>query len=114
MADEKKTQTQPKTEVEQLRAELAEMRAVLSELRGAKPATAEKEPRQKATGTFRLVDRHYRLGRMYEAGELITIQDEVPGMSWVPYDAKAEADAAAKARIPAPVSSGRAADQSIG
>ena len=59
------------------------------------------DPKYKGEKTYRLTQPHYRLGRLYQPGELITVVDEVPGRSWLPYDAKAEAAAKAEARLAA-------------
>jgi len=40
----------------------------------------------KCTGRFRLTQQHYRLGRMYEPGDVIDLIDDVPGKTWVPYE----------------------------
>lgn len=55
--------------------------------------------RTKVTGTFRLTERHYRAGRMYEAGDLVSIVDEVPGKSWLPFDPTAPAAPPAAAKL---------------
>lgn len=59
------------------------------------------DPKHKGEKTYRLTQLHYRLGRMYQPGELITVVDEAPGRTWQLYDPKAEAEAAAKARLAA-------------
>lgn len=43
----------------------------------------------RGTKSYRLTQAHYRLGRYFNPGELITVTDEVPGKSWVPVEAKA-------------------------
>lgn len=50
----------------------------------------------KVTGTFVVGPaKHYRKGRLYLEGELITIVNEKPSKTWTPYDPKARAEAAA-------------------
>lgn len=43
----------------------------------------------RGTKTYRLTQPHYRQGRYFNPGELITVTDEVPGKSWVLLEAKA-------------------------
>lgn len=43
----------------------------------------------KGTVTYRLTQPHYRQGRYYQPGELITVTDEKPGKTWVRVEAKA-------------------------
>lgn len=52
--------------------------------------------RKKCSGTFRVITRYYRAGRLYEPGELITVENEVPGKSWEPFDP----DAPRRAEVP--------------
>lgn len=54
--------------------------------------------RKKCSGTFRCIARYYRAGRLYEAGELITIEDEVPSRAFEPFDP----DAPVRAAVPPP------------
>lgn len=58
-------------------------------------ALAIKE-RKPVSGTFRLTERHYRAGKLYDVGELITVENEVPGKSWEPFDP----DAPRRAEVP--------------
>lgn len=67
------------------------------------------DPKYKGTLTYRLTEPHYRLGRMYSAGELITVTDEKPGKSWVPYEGEVAVVPVAAALPPA----GRASDKEI-
>lgn len=67
MADAPKQQPQKETELERL-------------------ARCVKE-RKVCSGTFKVgPGGHYRLGKLYQAGELITIADEIPGKEWRPFD----------------------------
>lgn len=54
------------------------------------------------SGTFVVGERkHYRAGKLYEAGDLITIVNEKPSRTWTPYDSSPRrAD-----RVPAPAPS---------
>lgn len=61
------------------------------------------------TGTFVLTDRHYRAGRMYEAGDLVSIVNEVPGRTWLPYNPAAKTAPA----VPNLSASGSAVEQDI-
>lgn len=56
-------------EIEALEKELAALRGPVK--------------REATSGDFTSSKRHYRFGRMYEPGEVITIVDEVPGKDWV-------------------------------
>lgn len=40
------------------------------------------DPKYKGTKTYRLTEFFYSQGRLYEAGELITVTDKVPGRTW--------------------------------
>ncbi len=62
-------------------------------------AKAVKE-RLKVSGTFRLTEKYYRAGRLYEPGELVTIKDEVPGRSWEPFDPNAKVEALVPEALP--------------
>lgn len=70
---------------------------------------AEAKQVVKGTKTYRLTEPHYRLGRVYQAGELITVTDEVPGRTWVPL----EAEKAAAATAPAPQPAKRPSDKDL-
>lgn len=51
--------------------------------------------RSKCSGTFVVGPaKHYRKGRLYLEGELISIVNEKPSKTWTPYDPKARAEAA--------------------
>lgn len=79
---ETKAETKPAPVVPPLKKQLS----VAEEL-----ALAVKE-RKPCSGTFRIgAGKHYRAGRLYEPGELITIEDEVPGKGWEPFDPNAKA-----------------------
>jgi hypothetical protein len=54
-------------------------------------------PEHKGTKSYRLTETHYRDGRLYSAGEMITVTDEKPGTTWEPLDAK-EVEAAIAAK----------------
>jgi hypothetical protein len=43
-------------------------------------------PEYRGTKTYRLGARHYRKGVLYEAGELITVTDEIPSKTWTLVD----------------------------
>lgn len=102
---------QPLSENEKmLAAQIAALTQLVADLKAASGEKPKPPPRPTASGTYRLTQPHYREGRLYAAGELITIKDEVPGLTWTVYDPKAEA-AAALPVIPPP-SRGRASDQS--
>lgn len=45
-------------------------------------AVPEVAAKHRGTRTYRLTEPHYRLGIMYQPGELVTITDEPPGKSW--------------------------------
>ena len=59
------------------------------------------DPKYKGEKTYRLTQPHYRLGRLYQPGELITVTDEVPGRTWDLYEPEAEMKAARKAQLDA-------------
>lgn len=61
------------------------------------------------TKSYRLTKPHYRQGRYYQPGEIITVTDEKPGKSWVPVEAGAVAATPSPEKSPA----GRAADQTL-
>jgi len=67
----------------------------------AKAATVEElqeaiDKGLKVTGTFVVGPaKHYRKGRLYLEGELISIVNEKPSRTWTPYNPKARAEAAA-------------------
>ncbi|MCU0701851.1 MAG: hypothetical protein MUC96_35560 [Myxococcaceae bacterium] len=68
MADDKKPQQQQKSNA-------------------VTPKTAEqldsaRKGGHRVSGTFELVERHYRLGRLYEVGELITVENEMPSRAF--------------------------------
>ena len=46
----------------------------------------------KGEATYRLTERHYRKGVMYQPGDVITVTDEKPGRSWVRIDNNAAAE----------------------
>lgn len=65
-------------------------------------AMAKPEPRperKKASGTYVLTEKLYRAGRLYEAGERISITDEIPGKTWLPLAEAEAAEAAARAPV---------------
>lgn len=54
-------------------------------------ARAQKE-RKKVSGCFLIgEERHYRLRRLYEKGDVIRIENEVPSPTWTPFDPAAPA-----------------------
>lgn len=80
-------------EIVELRAEVARMRAEREEFRAAMEAGAEKaramtrspEPlaaEHKGTKSYRSNQPHYRQGRFYMPGEIITVTDEKPSKHW--------------------------------
>ena len=91
MADVKQDVKQPdmKAELDTLKRQMAallEQNAALKDKLLAIPSAPPPAPRlPKTSGTFRLTEPHYRAGKYYQAGELITVVDEEPGASWVPY-----------------------------
>lgn len=46
------------------------------------PVRAALPEKHKGTKTYRLRERYYRNGRLYEAGDTITLHDEAPGRTW--------------------------------
>jgi hypothetical protein len=101
------------TELEQLRAENARLAAQLAAAKAEPVSEPRAAPLAPVVGkkTFRLTERHYRAGQMFEAGDLITIENEVPGRSWQPYDPEAVTPAPVPEVTPASVV--RAADAVI-
>jgi len=63
-------------------AEIAQLRAA-----GSNPALIAKAgplaEQYKGAKTYRLTQRHYRRGMLYEVGEQITVTDERPSKTWV-------------------------------
>lgn len=74
---------------EKAERELAAARQTLANLQasGARSSPfgpAVELPAQfKGTKSYRLTQQHYRKGRMYQPGEIITVENERPGRSWV-------------------------------
>lgn len=63
-------------------------------------ARAVKE-RRVCSGTFVIgKEGHYRLGRLYVEGELITIDEEIPSKTWRPYDPNFKAPPVVPAAAP--------------
>lgn len=63
-------------------------------------AIAERQP---ISGTFVVGPaKHYRKGRLYLEGELITIVNEIPSKTWTPFDSSPKSNAPA-AREPSAV-----------
>jgi len=63
-------------------------------------AIAERQP---ISGTFVVGPaKHYRKGRLYLEGELITIVNEIPSKTWTPHDSSPKSNAPA-AREPSAV-----------
>lgn len=92
-----KTSTETDT-VTALQAQVSELAGQLKQLLEARPASmasavlgAPLAVRKPIMGkqTFRLTEPHYRLGRTYQPGELITIENEVPGRTWELFDPNA-------------------------
>lgn len=80
-----------------LRAEVAELRAGLERLTAApqvKPAGAKATPapyvlpeKYKGTKSYRVgPSKHYRAGRVYREGEIVTVTDEAPDADWTPVE----------------------------
>jgi hypothetical protein len=70
----------------------------------------EVAPEHKGTKTYMVgPSRHYRGGKLYKAGELVTVTDERPARDWVLVENKGAVKAPAPA--PAPSKTGRASDQ---
>ena len=67
-------------------------------------------PKYKGTFTYQIPTRHYRMGIMYEPGDLVTLTDDEPGPGWVDV---ASLPAVALAPPEAAVPHGRAADRSV-
>ncbi len=120
MADHPKA-VEPKA-VDPKDAEIAALKAQLHAAKSTAPqstkeflaARAVLAEEHKGTKTYVVgPTKHYRDGRMYQAGELVTVTNERPAKDWVlaDLDARAAAKAAAKAVV-AP--SGRASDKSVG
>lgn len=67
--------------------------------------------RKVCSGTFVIgKEGHYRLGKLYAEGELITIDEEVPSKTWKPYDPHYKAPPAIPAAAPkSPLSPGEIA-----
>lgn len=87
-------------------AELAEHQAAVERMRKAAGAAAFRGTKTYVVGP----GKHYRKGKMYEPGELITVTDEKPGKDWVLYDP----NAVKAVEVPAPVAAaGRASDQDV-
>jgi hypothetical protein len=81
MADEKRNPTVAEVlaELEKMKAEKALAEAELERFRGpSKPIP----PAPRTSGTFTSTLPHYRAGRLYAAGEHITIENESPGRTW--------------------------------
>lgn len=94
------------SELARAEAELAERQAAVERLRKAAGAAAFRGTKTYVVGP----GKHYRKGKMYEPGELITVTDEKPGKDWVPYDP----NAVKAVEVPAPVAAaGRASDQDV-
>lgn len=80
------------------KAELAELEALrkrVAELEGAKPAAQIVPGRSR----WLLTQPHYRNGEMYQAGQVIEIENEVPGRTWK----RLELDELPAAPVEAPV-----------
>lgn len=99
--------------LEQRRAELAalkeqaELEAMEAEIAALKKKVSAPK-RAAVSGTFRLTQPHYRDSVMYQPGDIIRIENEVPGASWVPVDLTAPAPAPAVVNL----SAGRPSDRS--
>ena len=99
--EEKSELSQLKARLDQLEAENkvlrnerteieAEAQAIVARrLAGNGASRRELKPEHKGARTYKLTQRHYRLGRLYEVGELITVTDEIPAKNWVPVSATA-------------------------
>jgi hypothetical protein len=68
-------------------------------------------PQYRGTKTYRLRQPHYRRGTYYEAGELITVTDEVPSRTWDLVVPKGSASSSAVPKAAAP--KGRASDEQV-
>lgn len=73
----------PSLSAKDLKASAASENNTLEELQRAV------EEKRRCTGYFRLTQPHYRLGRMYEPGDVLHLKNDVPGKTWVPFDPKA-------------------------
>lgn len=78
---------QLESENKALKRERASMEAevqdtVARRLAGNGNTPRELKPEHKGAVTYRVGSRYYRQGRMYEAGEKITVVDEIPGKDW--------------------------------
>jgi hypothetical protein len=92
---------------ERLERELAAAKAELEKRK--EPVSIEVPEAFKGTITYRLTQAHYRRGRLYGAGETITVTDERPGKSWVAVKAVPTTELVDVV----PVVVGRAADQQV-
>ncbi len=91
--------------------EIAKLKAELSAAK-VKPGADRLVLAEEHKGTKSYVvgpSKHYRNGKMYEAGEVVTVTDERPAKDWVLAD-KGEAKVAKAAVVP----TGRASDKSVG
>lgn len=96
----------PSAELARAEAELAERQAAVERLRKAVGNAAFLGTKTYVIGP----GKHYRKGKMYEPGELITVTDEKPGKDWVLFNP----NAVKAVEVPAPVAAaGRASDQDV-
>jgi len=79
MAETKQPQP-PKTELEQLRAENAELKAKLEQLPAPKPKG------ELVSGEFLVVKPCFRQGRLWNPGQIITLEKEKKSSAMVPVE----------------------------
>lgn len=91
---------------DKLEREVAALKAKLEEKLAAKASPSGAIV--PGTKSYRLTEPHYRRGRYFQPGEVITVTDEQPGKSWVPVVEKAATQMVEAA--PEPM---RAADQQV-
>ena len=68
------------------------------------------DEKYKGTKSYRVRQPHYRLGRTYQPGEIITVTDEKPSKTWVPVEVQ---PVTAIVDAPEPAAPSRPADQQV-
>lgn len=98
----------PAVDVAALQARIAQLENALAAKAPTIPAPFTLPEKYKGTKSYTVQAKHYRQGRMFEPGEVITVTDEVPSRTWVPFEVPKVV--APTAPPPAPL---RATDQAV-
>lgn len=80
----------PKADIAALQARVAQLEKELAAKAPAVVMPGELPAKYRGTKSYVCGQKHYRKGRMYEIGEVVTVTDEIPSRTWAPVDEAVE------------------------